>query len=58
MFKLIILKRFLCAATLALTMLATAADKPADAEFKALLEKYAAAYSAMDAKALEPLDYI
>lgn len=55
-------KGFLCASVslwlmITAAMIGTAADngKPADAEFKVLLEKYAAAYSAMDAKTLEPL---
>ena len=40
---------------IAAAMFVNAADKPAEPEGKTLLEKYAAAYSAMDAKALEPL---
>ena len=48
--------RFLCAVTIcALTVFANAADKPAETKYQTLLEKFAAAYSAMDAKALEPL---
>ncbi len=54
--RLTAVKKLLCAVTIgAITMFANAADKPAEPEGKVLLEKFASAYSAMDAKALEPL---